>query len=664
MTNFFIFYVFGFLLLQVSSASEEPVLFEPIGTMATSLSYLHTMITLNLSSIDEQVYAFKKLLMQSFGHSNLTVVVTPYNNKPIMLERIIRELTVLFVREIEDLEQELDALKLALPPVPHHEDLPPGFNYGHTKRDKMSIPELDHGSPVIGNVTQALIDSDVFNLTPPPKKTKSDEGKYPYAKHYRSRVKRVLPLLALLTLIPGVLGTTLGLYNAAQISHVWSEITTNSKRIDSLIRVAHEHQNFLKYLETSIVDLANVVEKSIIFGFTLNRITNQIKNRIYKSIHAVQQANHRRFAVDFLSPHESHLLYAKLQARAETYNCILGIDKHSDLFQLELSYFYNGHTVSLILHVPIFPKDSFLRLFKLHPFPLPLTDTHLVFPDTKNDILGVSNQDSAYSAQFTSTDLMACHSINRQFFCDRNGVLQSNTGGGSCLTSLYQQDFVGAKVFCRFYIEPLQEYVYQLLENWFLIYSPKPQTAPIVCQNGTRRELHLSQKSSKFHLSSGCTIQLKRQKVSADLSVKLPSDFVMVRWNWEPLEIVNSTAHELSESLAKLISTGIARPQLSDLQMLVSNSRSGTSWFVHNFPIVIDIITLIILFSILFFLGYRIYMWKKGPATPPMEISEPQDVTHAHFEMEPLRRQESLRHHYSQPTPHPAPAPPAYQASS
>ena len=48
------------------------------------------------------------------------------------------------------------------------------------------------------------------------------------------------------------------------------------------------------------------------------------------------------------------------------------VSQPSDLLQLELSYFYNGDMVTLLLHAPTVLIGSLLRLVKLHPFPLPV----------------------------------------------------------------------------------------------------------------------------------------------------------------------------------------------------------------------------------------------------------------------------------------------------
>jgi hypothetical protein len=48
--------------------------------------------------------------------------------------------------------------------------------------------------------------------------------------------------------------------------------------------------------------------------------------------------------------------------------------------------------------VPMVPKDSLLRLFKLHPFPLPLSGPRVLVPAVREDILAISSGFKRYSA--------------------------------------------------------------------------------------------------------------------------------------------------------------------------------------------------------------------------------------------------------------------------
>jgi hypothetical protein len=117
----------------------------------------------------------------------------------------------------------------------------------------------------------------------------------------------------------------------------------------------------------------------------------------------------------------------KLEERAAEAGCELLVQYHSDLFQIETSLLYYAQDGHILIHVPMTPKISLLRLFRLHPFPLPLFDTHHLLPDIKNDILAISSTDTRYNIQLSSTDLMSCHRVTQIFMCDPFGSSSSDS---------------------------------------------------------------------------------------------------------------------------------------------------------------------------------------------------------------------------------------------
>jgi hypothetical protein len=71
--------------------------------------------------------------------------------------------------------------------------------------------------------------------------------------------------------------------------------------------------------------------------------------------------------------------------------------------------YYDGTIVTLLLHVPVVPAGSLLRLIKLHPFPLPISGNYSIVPDVDNQILAVSTLEIQMSSQFAATNLLGCN---------------------------------------------------------------------------------------------------------------------------------------------------------------------------------------------------------------------------------------------------------------
>ncbi len=97
----------------------------------------------------------------------------------------------------------------------------------------------------------------------------------------------------------------------------------------------------------------------------------------------------------------------------------------SDLLQLELSYFYNGEMVTLLLHVPTVPTGSIIRLVKLHTFPLPICGNYSIVPDVDTQIMAMSVSGPEMSLQFPTVNLLGCGQASHVYLCDKVGALKN-----------------------------------------------------------------------------------------------------------------------------------------------------------------------------------------------------------------------------------------------
>ncbi len=265
--------------------------------------------------------------------------------------------------------------------------------------------------------------------------------------------------------------------------------------------------------------------------------------------HAIQSAVHQRFAVDYLNPAEMSELFKKLEERANEAGCELLIQFHSDLLQIETSLLYDRQDGHLLIHVPMTPKNSLLRLFRLHPFPLPMFDTHHLLPDVKDDVLAISSTDTRFNVQLSSTDLLSCHRVNQIFMCDSFGVM-SRRFNNTCLGALYMQQFEAAQMLCNFKVVPVKERVYQLRKGHFIAYLPSYTTVNIRCQNGEASEMHLKKGTQQLHILPGCQGTFPNHLVTSDWSVRLNDSIIHYEWNWDPLTfMLAGEMEQMSEAL-------------------------------------------------------------------------------------------------------------------
>jgi len=265
--------------------------------------------------------------------------------------------------------------------------------------------------------------------------------------------------------------------------------------------------------------------------------------------------------VDYLNPAELAMLFDKLEKKASESGCDLLIKYHSDLFQVEASLLFDGRDGHVLIHVPMTPRNSLLQLFRLHPFPLPLFETHHLVLDVKTDVLAISSMDTRYNVQLSRTDLLSCHKVNQIFMCDSFEVM-SKRFDDTCLGALYMQKFEAAQNLCKFKVIPVEEQVYQLRKGLFMVYSQEPNTASVKCRNVTHSEVHLCKGTQQVRISPGCQGFFSEHMATSDYS-----DILHFEWDWDPIMFLPAgEIEEMAETLKHLKELKIHHPDLSELQ--------------------------------------------------------------------------------------------------
>ena len=567
-------------VLTIDHAQAHHVIFENIGQMAGALTYMHCKLTLNISSIFDQYNAYS---------TQLAVFQESVRKQPPDLRdgrwwyqertrEIVHRLHVnqlkvieIHVNETRDIGEQLLSLRAILPEKQPH---------SHSRIGQRGTDHTEHNW-----------DGPKADLRGP-------------------------RFLNFLSLPLGVFGTFMGIFNSAQIDKLQTELHTTIDKHNRLVEVVETHGHEIDSVNQTMTNLVHSFHTLVHNdpGLTSSRLThieNQIKERIQTAIHVIQQAQHRRLAVDFLSHVQLRQLYSRLQLQAEENGCLLLTRQHSDLFQLEASYFFDGKDVHILLHVPMVPKESLLRLFRLHPFPLPLTKDHALIPSSDHNILALSSGFKRYSAQLSHNDLMGCHVVNNIYLCERHGVLNQHLNS-TCLGSLYQQDFESVKRLCPLEIHKTGEIVHQLAGNWFLAYSPAAQTVPISCRNGTSSELYVAKGINKFHLSAGCQAHLTEHLVMSDMSLKLDTDILHFEWRWNDVALQDLHPDLILPQLAMMEESGLYRPTYADLQQLNVDIKRTPGWWAHLVHFIGNSVIILTLLAVFAFAGHRLYLHRRS----------------------------------------------------
>jgi hypothetical protein len=376
-----------------------------------------------------------------------------------------------------------------------------------------------------------------------------------------------------------VAATALGVFNRVQINQLKTELFEVKENVGRLFEVVQDFSNNFASLETGFNEIRTTFLYQVMFNPTLfdsrlSRLENQLRTRLHRVTHAIQAAMHQRFAIDYLNPAELVQLFEQLAARADEAGCELLIQYHSDLFQVETSLLFDGQDGHILIHVPMAPKGTLLRLFRLHPFPLPMFETHHLMIDAEDDILAISSTELRYNVQLSSTDLLSCHRMNQVFMCDAFGVM-SRRFNDTCLGALYMQRFELIRGLCKFKVIPLKEQVYQVRKGQYLVYSPEASTANMRCRNGTHSELHLQRGTQQIRIPPGCQGFFLDHVATSDYSVRLASEVMHFTWDWDPLTLLPAAdIEEMGKVLRNMSHLHLVHPDLLELQYITRQNNA------------------------------------------------------------------------------------------
>ena len=353
------------LSLGLLCQSKENVIFEQIGELAGATSYLHAHITISLFSIHQQIEAYKNTLTTNFADVNsitrfINESLHEHSSKPPeVMEYAAHQwglIAKMHEKDLHDLEEHALALRNILPDVPlsPHEknridNLPtsttrrtrPLFNQQApsttkapvnireaSKQPDLTIREAIHPvdddlrNSTINLAAMKKLDQTDLNIikvsqafsptktTPPPKLYWPD-----HLDHLPIRKKRFAGIIALPIAIAA---TAMGIYNTVQIEFLKNELLQVQENARRLFEVVSHHDEEIKGLYAAIRGVSEILtgtlaQNPVMLDARLSRIENQIRDRLRMATHAIQTGQHRRLAVDYLSPNHIRKLFKSLQ---------------------------------------------------------------------------------------------------------------------------------------------------------------------------------------------------------------------------------------------------------------------------------------------------------------------------------------------------------------
>ena len=404
------------------------------------------------------------------------------------------------------------------------------------------------------------------------------------------------------SLARGILGTFMGMYSQYQIDKLWSQVDGLRSEHNQLVEVVAENRASITKLEGQMKELNKslAVLGKLNSGIVVSEISSMYRDlhaALEIAVHTVQQAMHRRLAIDLLTPDDLDKIFEDLTEISLAQGFHLLTEKPSDLLQVETSYIYDGSSFVLLLHVPMTPADSLLRLLRLRPFPIPFSSSHSLLPRAPSSLLALSKGKTRLMTTIDYSDLVGCHLVGNVYTCDRHGALRKDIKS-NCLGALFEQDIPEARKLCDLEVVPREEAVLQLEGSWFLVYSPKMFTARKDCHNGTSSESYIRRDVQKVYVDPGCTLFLETYQLNSEFSLYLDSNVRWVKWDKEDISLFGLNEDDVATALSEAV-PGERELMLADI-VRSSRSRVRTPiWkILLGTAIGIAILSLTILFAV------------------------------------------------------------------
>lgn len=528
------------ILISCLTTLRSHVVFEEIGTMVGSVSYLHVAIAVNTSAITSMVANATmgiRLWSQRIGslYNRHAYDNGGLNQFKEMDRQYYDHLQTFFEDSLARIQFKVQDLKQVLPkpPAEHH-------------RGTRSVPLelLKAGGAFLSNIISA---PNFF-----------------------------------ISLAQGVFGTFMGLYNARQLSKLRHEVAHVQEVQNRLVAISVNHEHRIRKVETEVEALKTraTIQSAVhapLAVARMDRIRAEIQDALNTVIHTAQAAQQHRLAIDLLSAQELNQLYNDIQKRAEVLHYSLLTRMATDLFQVEVSYLYDGETLMLLLHIPMVPKQSLLTLYRFHPFPIPFSSDKALMPKPSSSVLAISQAPPWLTTTIELVDLVNCHRINSVYVCERHGILNRDTKA-TCLGALFENDVELAQTLCELELVPYQEYALQLESNWFLIYSPKMFTSFARCLNGTVFELQVKMGVNKLFIDPTCSSDLQNLILISDISFQLDNAVKHFEWSRADLAAFGVSDQDIQDTVLDLDNLLVEQELLLSEVLAHKKMRSRVPW--------------------------------------------------------------------------------------
>ena len=338
-----------------------------------------------------------------------------------------------------------------------------------------------------------------------------------------------------LGLIFGIAGTLFSLYNYINTPEYNEQTKRNKQSIEALTHISRIQEHHLDHLDFEVEANRRHIIQSIASEPSLilaaaNNVVFIANNIVSKFLSTITQLQIQRLSPLLLEGSTIVKIFQYLQNLAKSKNMDLLISQSSDLFQIDVTYYFNpsSNELNIFIHAPMVKPSKLLQLYKFIKFPLTQTTGHNItmMPSMDQDLLAVGEE---YQYKLMDqTDFLSCKHYGTTFLCKDREVIGKDLAT-TCIGAYYLQDLTSIQAQCQFNMVPAKEYTFNLGNNKWLISTPNSYTSTLRCPS-TFKTISI-QTTTLITVPSGCSLPLNSITIEPDTN-SVDNEFENKHYEW------------------------------------------------------------------------------------------------------------------------------------
>lgn len=534
---------------EIKPIASQHVLFEPVGRMVGTVSYVHLLVDLQYHQLIQAIQHYNDTVNKILHNFRIELPAgqrkySKGQQSKLKIKSQLSKQELQMIQSHPNASQAitfLDVVDIIDSLSSHRETIDRKANGRQDMNPSPYAKLLEVEKDGIVEMEEQMKRLDIIVPAPKPENLiDPTQNKTP------SRQKRALLGGIVLGGILGLTGTLLGGFNQRDINRLASRMSDVEKKQQEIVEVLTLQDAEIQNMDEEIRHLGEAVE--ILFRLNpgamhaqLSHKRDRLNTRLNQILEAVKQAELHRLSPGAMTAFEIEEAFNLLEAKAQEMDMELVPGEPGHLFQLETSLLRREENrISLLVHVPMAKPDHVYKLYHYHPMPVVYEKDVTFIVDGQDDLLAVGPDRSHSTLSQVSLD--QCQKLADLYICHNRAVTFTQENA-TCLGSLYYMHEAGVKEHCPIRSAIGKEVAYQINANAFIVYVPVPLASYIDC--GVRNRSYSQVFGhARITLGPNCECHLRQHRLRIGSNIKVQAAVSHFTWDWNPLAGIDGLDRE------------------------------------------------------------------------------------------------------------------------